>query len=101
MKKYNIISEIEFNIYQMPVKIYHREGINVQDIGELLRGVPGVLTVVQQSHDSKSRTAIMKVKIITKKTASDSMSLFVKNSLERIPEITSIKVAKKAVEKKN
>ena len=37
MKLRQIISEIQFSIYQAMVRIGHREDITVQDVGEMLR----------------------------------------------------------------
>lgn len=100
MKILNIISEIQFSIYQAMVRVGHSEDVTVQDIGEMLRAIPGVLTVGQVSHNGDNNTAIMKVKILTTKTASEAFASFKNTSIQRIPEVKKIEVAEKTIEKK-
>jgi hypothetical protein len=100
MKIFDLISEIQFSIYQAMVRIGHSEDVTVQDVGEMLRAIPGVLTVNQVSHNSNNNTAIMKVKILTTKTASEAFASFKNTSVQRIPEVKKIEVAEKTIEKK-
>jgi hypothetical protein len=100
MKIFDLISEIQFSIYQAMVRIGHSEDVTVQDVGEMLRAIPGVLTVNQVSHNSDNNTAIMKVKILTTKTASEAFASFKSTSVQRIPEVKKIEVAEKTIEKK-
>ncbi len=100
MKIFDLISEIQFSIYQAMVRIGHSEDVTVQDVGEMLRAIPGVLTVNQVSHNSDNNTAIMKVKILTTKTASEAFASFKNTSVQRIPEVKKIEVAEKTIEKK-
>ena len=87
MKILNLISEIQFSIYQAMVRIGHSEDVTVQDVGEMLRAMPGVLTVGQVSHNSDNNTAIMKVKLLTTKPASEAFASFKNTSIQRIPEV--------------
>lgn len=100
MKIFDLISEIQFSIYQAMVRVGHSEDITVQDVGEMLRAIPGVLTVGQVSHNSDNNTAIMKVKILTTKPASEAFTSFKNTSIQRIPEVKKIEVAEKTIEKK-
>jgi|TARA_R100000734_G_C3282227_1_gene75616 hypothetical protein len=100
MKILKLISEIQFSIYQAMVRIGHTEDVTVQDIGEMLRAIPGVLTVGQVSHDSNNNTAIMKVKILTTKPASEAFASFKNTSIQRIPQVKKVEVADKTIEKK-
>lgn len=100
MKIFDLISEIQFSIYQAMVRVGHSEDTTVQDVGEMLRAIPGVLTVGQVSHNSDNNTAIMKVKILTTKTASEAFASFKNTSVQRIPEVKKIEVAEKTIEKK-
>ena len=100
MKILSLISEIQFSIYQAMVRVGHTEDVTVQDIGEMLRAIPGVLTVGQVSHNSDNNTAIMKVKLLTTKTASEAFASFKSTSVQRIPEVKKIEVAEKTIEKK-
>lgn len=100
MKLIKLISEIQFSIYQAMVRVSHSDDITVQDVGEMLRAIPGVLTVSQVSHNSDNNTAVMKVKILTTKTASEAFDSFKSTSVQRIPEVKKIEIAEKTVEKK-
>lgn len=100
MKLLRLLSEIQFSIYQAMVRVGHTEDVTVQDIGEMLRAIPGVLTVGQVSHNSDNNTAIMKVKLLTTKTASEAFASFKSTSVQRIPEVKKIEVAEKTIEKK-
>ena len=64
MKLSKIISEIKYSLFQAVVRITHSKDINVQDVSELFRALPGVVTVTQLSHDSDAHTAVMKIKIL-------------------------------------
>lgn len=100
MKILKLISEIQFSIYQAMVRIGHSEDVTVQDIGEMLRAMPGVLTVGQVSHNADNNTAIMKVKLLTTKPASEAFASFKSTSVQRIPEVKKIEIADKTIEKK-
>ena len=100
MKILKLISEIQFSIYQAMVRIGHTEDVTVQDVGEMLRAMPGVLTVGQVSHNGDNNTAIMKVKLLTTKPASEAFASFKNTSIQRIPEVKRIEIAEKTIEKK-
>ena len=100
MKILSLLSEIQFSIYQAMVRVGHTEDVTVQDIGEMLRAIPGVLTVGQVSHNSDNNTAIMKIKLLTTKTASEAFASFKSTSVQRIPEVKKIEVAEKTIEQK-
>jgi len=100
MKILKLIAEIQFSIYQAMVRIRHSEDVTVQDVGEMLRAMPGVLTIGQVSHDSNNNTAVIKVKILTTKTASEAFTSFKNTSIQRIPEVKKVEIAEKTIEKK-
>jgi hypothetical protein len=100
MKITDIISEIQFSIYQAMVRIGHSEDITVQDVGEMLRAMPGILTVSQVSHDGNNNTAIMKIKLLTTKPPSEAFLAFKETSIRKIPEVRKVEVAEKTIEKK-
>lgn len=100
MKILKLISEIQFSVYQAMVRIGHSEDVTVQDIGEMLRAMPGVLTVGQVSHNGDNNTAIMKVKLLTTKPPSEAFNSFKNTSIQRIPEVKKIEIADKTIEKK-
>ncbi len=100
MKILKLISEIQFSVYQAMVRVGHSEDVTVQDIGEMLRAMPGVLTVGQVSHNGDNNTAIMKVKLLTTKPASEAFASFKSTSIQRIPEVKKLEIADKTIEKK-
>ena len=87
-------------MYQAVVRITHSKEINVQDISELFRALPGVVTVTQLSHDSERHTAVMKMKILTTKDAAYGFASLKTNAIKRIPEVKKFEVAEKTIEKK-
>jgi len=100
MKLLEIISEIQYSMYQAVVRITHSKDINVQDISELFRALPGVVTVTQLSHDGERHTAVMKMKILTTKDAAYGFASLKTNAIKRIPEVKKFEVAEKTIEKK-
>lgn len=100
MKLVEIISEIQYSMYQAVVRVTHSKEINVQDVSELFRALPGVVTVTQLSHDSDRHTANMKMKILTTKDAVTGFTALKNNALKRIPEVKKLEVAEKTIEKK-
>ena len=100
MKLFDIISEIQYSMYQCIVRITHSKDINVQDVSELFRALPGVVTVTQLSHDSERHTATMKMKILTTKDAATGFAALKTNAIKRIPEVKKLEVADKTIEKK-
>ena len=81
MKLKQLISEIEFSIYQAMIRVGHSEDITVQDVGEMLRAMPGV-------------------KLLTTKPPSEAFASFKNTSIQRIPEVKKVEVAEKTIEKK-
>lgn len=100
IKIIKLLEDIDFQIYQATCRIAHNGETTVQTIGEILRGMPGVLTVVQVEHDPDKDTAIMKVKIITKKSPKEGFKSFVSTTLERVKLIRKIEVAENTIEQK-
>lgn len=100
MKLSKIISEIQYSMFQAVVRITHSKEINVQDVSELFRALPGVVTVTQLSHDSDQHTAVMKMKILTTKSFKEGFAALKHNAITRIPEVKKLEVAEKTIEKK-
>lgn len=100
MKLANIILESNFSIYQGIIRVTHAKEEKVQDVSELLRGLPGVLTIVQVNHDNDAGTATMKAKLITTKTPKEAFEAFKANAVNRLPIIRKVEVAYNTVEKK-
>ena len=100
MKLTDIILEANFSMYQAIIRVTHSKDERVQDVGELLRGLPGVLTIAQVNHDSDAGTATMKAKLITTKTPKEAYEAFRANAVRRLPVVHKVEVAYNTVEKK-
>lgn len=87
------ITEIEFNIYQAVGRFTHTENITVQDLGNMLRAVEGVVTVVQVDHDYDTKKAIMKIKILSNKAAKEAYAEFKTRALRMIPDLKKVEIA--------
>lgn len=96
----DLLSEKAFAIYQTHIRVTHNPDVNVQDIGNMLRAVPGVVTIVQVDHDYEARQAILKAKILTTKPVGEAWKTFVSNSKKVVPVIDKIEVDYKGIEKK-
>lgn len=100
MKLTDIIQEVAFSVYQTHIRIKHHPDTNVQDIGEMLRAVPGVLTIVQIDHNYEEKQAIMKVKILTTKPVKEAFQKFIANTYKMIPAVKKIEIDYNGIEKK-
>jgi hypothetical protein len=99
MKLKNYISEAAFNIYQAIARFTHTDEIRVQDLGDMLRAVEGVVTIVQVDHDYEKKTAIMKVKVLSTKGAKEAYAEFKSKALPYIPELRKVEVAMNTIVK--
>jgi hypothetical protein len=87
------LKEVEFHIYQLTARFTHTENITVQELGNMLRAVEGVVTIVQVDHDYNTKKAIMKVKILSNKVPKEAYSDFRKEALRTIPDLKKIEIA--------
>jgi len=100
MKLTDIIAELSFSIYTATVRIRHSSNASVQNIGEQMRAMPGVLTISQISHEKASSTAVMGIKLMTTKPPLEAYEAFKDNAVSKLPEVLSIDVAESTIEKK-
>ena len=99
MINYNyLLNEVEFKRYQAMIRVTYRPDATVNDISDLLRAVPGVLTIVQVDHDYQKRYAILKAKLLSTKSPEEAYENFKSTSVEKIPEVLKIEVAKNTIE---
>jgi len=87
------ISEIQYNLYQAVARLTHSEDITVQELGNMLRAVEGVVTVVQVDHDYGTKTAIMKIKVLSNRTAKEAYAEVKQRALRMIPELKKLEIA--------
>lgn len=88
-----ISEESQFSMYRVITRFTHTEDITVQELGNLLRAVEGVVTIVQVDHDFYKKTAVMKVKIITNQSPKVSLKNFKVRSLRSIPSLKKVEFA--------
>jgi hypothetical protein len=100
IKLLHILTEEEYNTYQGLVRITINPDVTIQETGELMRALPGVITVTQVSHNDSNNTAVMKMKIITKQQAEPAFAKLKQVSLTKIPQITKFEFAPKTIEVK-
>jgi hypothetical protein len=100
IKLLQILTEEEYNTYQGLVRITISPDVTIQETGELMRALPGVITVTQVSHNDANNTAVMKMKIITKQQAEAAFAKLKQVSLKKIPQISKFEFAPKTIEVK-
>jgi len=93
------IAEAHFHIYQAIARFTHTDDIRVQDLGDMLRAVEGVVTIVQVDHDYDRNTAIMKVKILSTSGPKEAYAEFKRKAIPFIPELRKVEVAVNTITK--
>lgn len=85
--------EGEYSIYRVIGRFTHTEDITVQELGNHLRAVEGVVTIIQVDHDFYKKNAIMKVKFITNKNPKVALNVLRNNALRSITELKRVEFA--------
>lgn len=88
-----ISEESQFSMYRVITRFTHTEDITVQELGNLLRAVESVVTIIQVDHDFYKKTAVMKVKIITNQNPKVALKNFRIRSLRSIPSLKKVEFA--------
>ena len=96
MKLLQIIEQINFNTFEGMVRIIHSEGEN-DNLGDLLRALPGVTTVTNAGSSSELKTMTFKVKLITQKNGEEAFEAFKTNAMNKYNDISSIEIAKETI----
>lgn len=91
--------ETEYHIYQSVGRFTHTDNTTVQELGNMLRAVEGVVTVVQVDHDYDTKKAIMKVKILSNRGPKEAYAEFKSQALRSIPELKKVEVAMNTITK--
>jgi len=100
IKLLKIFTEEEYNTYKGLVRLNISPEATILETGELMRAMPGVITVTQVSHNDGNNTAVMKMKIITKQQAEPAFAKLKQVSLSKIPQISKFEFAPKTIEVK-
>tara|TARA_B100000963_G_scaffold361209_1_gene395506 strand:+ start:3345 stop:3644 length:300 start_codon:yes stop_codon:yes gene_type:complete len=96
MKLIQIIEQINFNTFEGMVRILHEEGKG-DNLGELLRALPGVTTVTNAGSSSDLGTMTFKIKLITQKTGEEAFEAFKNNAMEKYSVIKNIELDKQNI----
>jgi hypothetical protein len=83
----------EYVMYRVIARFTHTEDITVQELGNLLRAVEGVVTIVQVDHDFYKKNAVMKVKLITNKGSQVALKEFKMRAIRNIKYLKKVEFA--------
>lgn len=97
MKLLQLLTEIEFKTYEAMVKVVYKD--STTKLAELLRALPGVTTVTLASDLGKGRQ-VLKVKLISQKSAIEAFNSFKNNAMSKYSTVVGVKVAGKTIEEK-
>ena len=99
IKLIQLLSEVEFNTYEAMVKVsYSNE--EAKYLGDVLRALPGVLTVTNAGGDADAGNMTFKVKVITQKSGEESFEAFKQNAISKYSFIDNIEVGTETIEQK-
>ena len=99
MKLLQIIEQIVFNTFEGMVRIVYEEGES-ENLAELLRALPGVLTVTDAGGDAEAGTKTYKVKLITQKNSEEAFEAFKNNAISKYSFITNVEIGTETIEDK-
>ena len=90
-----------FSMYRIIGRFTHTEDITVQELGNHLRAVEGVVTIIQVDHDFYKKNAIMKVKFITNKNPKVSLRDIKQDALRSIISLKRVEFAMNTMTKES
>jgi hypothetical protein len=90
-----------FSMYRIIGRFTHTEDITVQELGNHLRAVEGVVTIIQVDHDFYKKNAIMKVKFITNKNPKVSLRDIKQDALRSIASLKRVEFAMNTMTKES
>ena len=99
LKLTQILSEVEFVSYEAMVKVYYSNE-EAKYIGDVLRALPGVLTVTNAGGDAESGTMTFKVKVITQKSGEEAFQAFKTNATSKYSFIDNVEIGTETIEEK-
>lgn len=88
-----LTEDSNYSMYRVITRFTHSEDVTVQELGNLLRAVEGVVTIVQVDHDFYKKTAVMKVKIITSQNPKVALKNFKVRALRGITHLKKVEFA--------
>lgn len=99
IKLLSILSEVEFKTYEAMVKVSY-ENEQAKYLGDVLRALPGVLTVTDAGGDADAGTKTFKVKTISQKSAEESFNAFKSNAESKYSFIINVEIGTETIEEK-
>ena len=100
MKLSQILLEIEVNTYEAQIRVQYSEDINSADLADILRALPGVITVTNAG-DIGEQVASFKVKLISQKTGEEAFSALKDNANDKYSSvIINLEVGTETIEEK-
>lgn len=100
IKLIDLLYEASFNTYNAMVKVVYGENSDANEVAELFRALPGVTTCTLASQDADTRTANLKVKLITQKDSSEAFGAMKTNAMDKYPMLDAVEVADNTIEEK-
>lgn len=88
-----LTEDSNYSMYRVITRFTHGEDVTVQELGNLLRAVEGVVTIVQIDHDFYKKTAVMKIKIITSQNPKVALKNFKVRALRSITHLKKVEFA--------
>ena len=99
MKLKNILSEGNFSIYRLNIRISYADSVTVEDLADMVRAIPGVLIVKTITHKEEGGIAFFQVKILTSKKPEEAILKLSRGATRLIPSIKKLDVSKKSLTK--
>jgi cell division protein FtsX len=99
MKLTQILSEVEFMTYEGMVQIVYEDS-DANEIGDLIRALPGVTTVTIASTDEETSKVTLKVKLITQKQGQEAFQALKQNAISKYPPVKDVEIGDNTIEEK-
>lgn len=99
IKLSQILTEVEFKTYEAMVKVIYGE-VEANKLGDVLRALPGVLTVTNAGANAEAKSSTFKVKIISQKSPEEAYSAFKSNAESKYSFINQVEIGTETIEEK-
>jgi len=99
IKLSQIITEVEFKTYEAMVKVIYGE-VEANKLGDVLRALPGVLTVTNAGGNAEASSSTFKVKIISQKEPQTAFDAFKTNATTKYSFINTVEIGIETIEEK-
>ena len=100
IKLLDLLVEASFRTFEGMVQVVYKDDINSNEVADLFRALPGVTTCTLASQDADTRTANLKVKLITQKDSVEAFGAMKTNAMDKYPMLDAVEVADNTIEEK-